>query len=32
MQYLMRKDIVEFGRVVESLNLVKEASHLRSRK
>ena len=29
MQYLMVTDIKEFGRVIDSLNLVKEAKHLR---
>jgi hypothetical protein len=32
MQYLMRENIVEFGKVVDELNLVKEASHLRAKK
>eukprot|EP00428_Durinskia_dybowskii_P063525 CAMPEP_0170387730 /NCGR_PEP_ID=MMETSP0117_2-20130122/17710_1 /TAXON_ID=400756 /ORGANISM="Durinskia baltica, Strain CSIRO CS-38" /LENGTH=66 /DNA_ID=CAMNT_0010643611 /DNA_START=324 /DNA_END=524 /DNA_ORIENTATION=+ len=31
MQYLMRKDIAEFGKVVQELGLGKEASKIRGR-
>jgi ribosomal protein S15P/S13E len=31
MQYLMRKDIVEFAKVTKALGLTKEASQLRAR-
>lgn len=31
MQYLMRKDIDEFAKVVQALNLTKEASQLRAK-